>query len=216
MRSSLPPGPPYPALVQGVGLWKRPLASLERWRARYGKRFTVRFPLAPPFVILSDPDEIKQVFTAPPDVLHPGEGARVLQPIVGKNSVILLDEAAHMEQRKLMLPAFHGEKMARLAGLMSEVAEREVVSWPRERELELQPRMQRLTLEIILRAVFGLDPGPRRSPAPTSAAGWRSATARSASRRPIRRVAPPGSSRRSGPSRSSRVYKGRPIDCCSS
>jgi len=147
--------------VQGVGLWKRPLASLERWRARYGKRFTVRFPLAPPFVILSDPDEIKEVFRAPPDVLHPGEGARVLQPIVGKNSVILLDEAAHMEQRKLMLPAFHGEKMARLAGLMSEVAEREVVSWPRDRELELQPRMQRLTLEIILRAVFGLDPGPR-------------------------------------------------------
>ena len=161
MRSSLPPGPPYPALVQGVGLWKRPLASLERSRARYGKRFTVRFPLAPPFVILSDPDEMKEVFRAPPDVLHPGEGARVLQPIVGKNSVILLDEAAHMEQRKLMLPAFHGEKMARLAGLMSEVAEREVVSWPRDRELELQPRMQRLTLEIILRAVFGLDPGPR-------------------------------------------------------
>jgi cytochrome P450 len=147
--------------VQGVGLWKRPLASLERCRARYGKRFTVRFPLAPPFVILSDPDEIKEVFRAPPDVLHPGEGARVLEPIVGKNSVILLDEAAHIEQRKLMLPAFHGEKMARLAGLMAEVAEREVVSWPRGEVVELQPRMQRLTLEIILRAVFGLDPGPR-------------------------------------------------------
>src|ERR671922_1187767 len=148
MRSDLPPGPPYPSLIQGIGLWTRPLASLERCRARYGKRFTVRFPLAPPFVILSDPDEIKEVFRAPPDVLHPGEGARVLEPIVGKNSVILLDEAAHIEQRKLMLPAFHGEKMARLAGLMAEVAEREVVSWPRGGELELQPRMQRLTLEI--------------------------------------------------------------------
>jgi cytochrome P450 len=159
--SALPPGPRYPSLVQGVGLWTRPLAFLERLRARYGKRFTVRFPLAPPFVIITDPDEIREVFMAPPDVLHPGEGARVLEPLVGKNSLILLDEAAHREQRRLLLPAFHGEKMALLGGLMTEVAEREVASWPRGEEIELQPHMQRLTLEIILRAVFGLDPGPR-------------------------------------------------------
>jgi cytochrome P450 len=159
--SKLPPGPRLPALVQGVGLWTRPLAYLERMRVRYGRRFTVRFPLAPPFVILTEPDQIREVFTAPPDVLHPGEGAKVLEPLVGKNSVILLDEAAHMEQRKLMLPAFHGERMARLSDLMTEVAEREVESWPRDSELPLHPRMQRLTLEIILRTVFGLDPGPR-------------------------------------------------------
>ena len=161
MRSGLPPGPWYPSLIQGVGTWKRPLASLERYRARYGKRFTVRFPASPPFVILSDPDEVKEVFAAPPDVLHPGEGARVLEPLVGKNSLILLDEAAHLEQRKLLLPAFHGEKMARLSGLMAEVAEREVAGWSDGEELELQPRMGSLTLEIILRAVFGLDPGAR-------------------------------------------------------
>lgn len=159
--SVLPPGPPYPSLVQGIGLWTRPLAFLERCRARYGKRFTVRFPASPPFVILSDPEQIKEVFVAPPDVLHPGEGARVLEPLVGKNSVILLDERPHMEQRKLLLPAFHGERMARLAGLMEEVAQREVESWPRDSVFELQPGMQRLTLEIILRAVFGLDPGER-------------------------------------------------------
>jgi cytochrome P450 len=159
--SRLPPGPPYPSLIQGVGMWTRPFAYSERCRARYGKRFTVRFPAAPPFVVLSDPDEVKEVFMAPPDILHPGEGARVLEPVVGKNSVILLDEAAHMEQRKLVLPAFHGEKMARLGGLMAEVAEREVGEWPRGEGTPLQPRMQHLTLEIILRAVFGLDPGPR-------------------------------------------------------
>jgi cytochrome P450 len=159
--STLPPGPRLPAIVQGIGLWSRPLAFLERLRARYGPRFTVRFPLAPPFVIITGPDEIRQVFMAPPDVLHPGEGARVLEPLVGKNSVILLDEAAHMEQRRLLLPAFHGERMAALSGLMTEVAEREVASWPRDGEISLQPRMQRLTLEIILRAVCGLDPGPR-------------------------------------------------------
>ncbi len=160
-RQDLPPGPRYPAFIQGVGFWTRPLPYLERCRARYGKRFTIRLPTSPPFVMLSDPDEVKQVFTAPADVLHPGQGARVLEPVVGSNSVLLLDEGAHMEQRKLMLPAFHGEKMAALSGLMEEVAEREVGTWPRETGLELHPRMQRLTLEIILRAVFGLDPGPR-------------------------------------------------------
>jgi cytochrome P450 len=161
MRKDLPPGPPYPSLIQGIGFWNRPLAFLERCRARYGKRFTIRLPVSPPFVMLTDPGEIKEVFTAPADVLHPGAGARVLEPVVGPNSVILLDEAAHMEQRKLMLPAFHGERMERLTDLMQEVAEREVASWPRDEPVELHPRMQSLTLEIVLRAVFGLDPGPR-------------------------------------------------------
>ena len=85
----------------------------------------------------------------------------MLEPLVGRNSVILLDGDAHMEQRKLMLPAFHGEKMERLSGLMGEVAEREVAGWPRGEAIELHPRMQSLTLEIILRAVFGLEPGAR-------------------------------------------------------
>jgi cytochrome P450 len=144
-----------------IGFWKRPAASLERARRRYGRRFTVKLPFQPPFVILSDPDEIKELFTAPPDVLHPGEGARILEPLVGRNSVILLDGAPHLEQRKLMLPAFHGEKMQRLAGLMTELAQREVATWPREQPVELHPRLQRLTLEIILRAVFGLERGRR-------------------------------------------------------
>jgi cytochrome P450 len=111
--------------------------------------------------MLSSPADIKEVFTAPPDVLRPGAGARVLEPVVGRNSVILLDGDAHMEQRKLMLPAFHGEKMERLSSLMAEVAEREVASWPRGKPIAIHPLMQRLTLEIILRAVFGLDPGRR-------------------------------------------------------
>jgi cytochrome P450 len=160
-RADLPPGPWYPVTIQSIGQWARPLPFLERCRRRYGKRFTLRFLGAPPFVVLSDPDDAQEVFKAPPEVLHPGEGARVLEPLVGSNSVILLDEARHMEQRKLMLPAFHGEKMKRLASLMAEVAEREVESWPRGEAIELHPRMQRLTLEIILRAVFGLDPGAR-------------------------------------------------------
>jgi cytochrome P450 len=156
----LPPGPSAPAFIQGVAMWTRPLASLERSRAKYGRRFTVKFPFTPPFVLISDPDQVKEIYTAPPDVLHPGEGARVLEPIVGKNSVILLDGDAHMEQRKLMLPAFHGERMERLTELVGRVTGEAVAGWD-GREIGLHSRMQALTLEIILRAVFGLDPGPR-------------------------------------------------------
>ena len=162
MRAAgLPPGPPYPSALQAVGFWTRPFAFLRQCRERYGKRFTIKLPGAPPFVMLTDPAEVKEVFAAPPDALRPGEGARVLEPVVGTNSVILLDEAAHMEQRKLMLPAFHGERMERLAGLMEGVAAEELAALPRDVPVELHPRMQDLTLKIVLRAVFGLEPGAR-------------------------------------------------------
>lgn len=159
--SELPPGPRWPKTVQTIAWWNRPLSFFERCRAKYGKRFTVRLLASEPFVHLSDPDEIREVFTAPPDVLHPGEGARILEPMVGAHSVILLDEAPHLEQRRLMLPAFHGERMARLAALMTDVAEREAERLPTGRPVAVHPHMQALTLEIILRAVFGLDEGER-------------------------------------------------------
>jgi cytochrome P450 len=158
---TLPPGPRMPTFLQGMGWWHRPTAFMERCRARYGKRFTIRLPGQPPFVMISDPEEIRELFTAPPDVLHPGEGARILEPIVGRFSVILLDEGPHLEQRKLLLPAFHGDKMQRLSGLMEELSEREVATWPTGRPFELHSRFQALTLEIILRAVFGLEAGGR-------------------------------------------------------
>ena len=159
--TTLPPGPRAPRTIQSMGWWNRPLAYLERCRARYGTPFTMRLLGTPPMVAITDPDEIKQTFTAPPDVLHPGEGARLLEPVVGTHSVILLDEAAHMEQRKLMLPAFHGEKMEALSGLVDAVVAEETERWPRDRGEPLHGRLQALTLEVILRAVFGLDRGER-------------------------------------------------------
>jgi cytochrome P450 len=141
--------------------WTRPIPSFERFRAAFGNRFTIRLLAAPPFVILADPGAVKEAFTAPPEVLHPGEGARILEPVVGRNSVILLDEGAHLAQRRLMLPAFHGEQVARLTEVMADVAVAEVERWPRDEPVALHPRLQALTLEVILRAVFGLDEGER-------------------------------------------------------
>jgi len=160
MGQKLPPGPRQPSLLQGMGMWTRPLAWLEGNRARYGKRFTVHFPFTTPFVITSDPEQAKEIFTAPPDVLMPGVGSRVLLPLVGPNSVLLLDGDSHMAQRKLMLPAFHGERMERLTALVTRVTTDELETWG-DGEIQLHPPFQSLTLEIILRAVFGLEPGPR-------------------------------------------------------
>jgi cytochrome P450 len=157
----LPPGPRMPRALQTIAWWNRTVPFLERCRDRYGKRFTMRLLQTPPFVHHSEPEHLREIFTAPPEVLHPGEGARILEPVVGANSVILLDERPHLSQRKLMLPAFHGEKMQRLSGLVEDVAEREVARWPKDEPIALHPRLQALTLEIILRAVFGLDAGER-------------------------------------------------------
>jgi cytochrome P450 len=161
MRAKLPPGPRLPSVLQTVGWWSRPLAFHEGARARYGRRYTVRLFATPPFVMHADPEHVRQIFTAPPDVLHPGEGAAILEPVVGTYSVILLDEGAHLAQRRLMLPAFHGEKMQLLSDLVAEVTEREVANWPTGSAAPLHARLQGLTLEVILRAVFGLEPGQR-------------------------------------------------------
>lgn len=155
MNSQLPPGPRMPASVQTFAIWIRPTAFLERARERYGPRFTLRMIGYPPLVMLGTPEEIRQLFLTPPDVVHPGEGGRLLEPLIGRHSVGVLDGDAHLEQRKLMLPAFHGERLALLADQMAELAQREIAGWPRERSLELHALMQRLTLEVILATIFG-------------------------------------------------------------
>jgi len=160
-KSALPPGPRTPAAIQSLGWWARPIPFIERCRARYGKTFTVRLVAQEPFVMVSDPEDIKAVFTAPPDVLHPGEGARILEPIVGPTSILLLDGDRHMTQRKLVLPAFHGGRMEALRGVIAEVADREIASWPANVAQPLHPHLQELTLAVIMRVVFGLERGER-------------------------------------------------------
>ena len=148
MRPQLPPGPKSPQLVQAIGWWTRPIPYFERCRRRYGSRFTMKLPASPPFVHITEPDEIREVFQADPAVLHPGEGARILEPVVGRNSLILLDEQPHLEQRRLLLPAFHGERMQALAGVMREVSERAVDALPAGQPFALHPHLQSVTMDI--------------------------------------------------------------------
>ena len=151
----LPPGPTSPRPVQTLAWITRPGPWLLRLRARYGDAIHVRIANEGSWILLSDPDAIKQVFTGDPDALHAGEANVILRPLLGPRSVLLLDEAPHMTQRKLLLPAFHGERMQAYGRLIADIAEREVAGWPVGTPLAMRPRMQALTLEVIMRAVFG-------------------------------------------------------------
>jgi hypothetical protein len=161
LMRQLPPGPSLPAGLQLLGTWLRPGMSMVTLMRRYGRRVTVNLPFQPPLVMISDPDEIKEVFKLAPDVAHPGQGARILEPILGSYSLILLDEDLHLEHRRLLLPAFHGDRMKLLVDLMRELTDAELDSWPTGTPVALHEHLQALTLEVILRAVFGMEKGQR-------------------------------------------------------
>jgi cytochrome P450 len=159
--ATLPPGPRRPSPIQMWEWIARPIPFLERCNRLYGDMFTVRFPVGT-IVFISDPEVIKEIFTGDPDALHAGEAnATPLEPLMGKNSVLLLDGPEHMRQRKLMLPSFHGERMQQYGDLMREIAEEEIRRWPIDEPFPLRPRTQAITLEIIMRAVFGIEDAER-------------------------------------------------------
>jgi cytochrome P450 family 135 len=153
--SVLPPGPRMPSSLQAVGWTLRPLAFMERCHARYGDIFTLRIRHAGTWVFLCHPEDVKRVFTADPELLGVSEPNSLLGPTLGSRSVMLLEEPEHMTHRKRMLPSFHGERMRGYGEMMTEVTRSEVQSWPRGEPFELWPRMQAITLEVVVRAVFG-------------------------------------------------------------
>jgi cytochrome P450 family 135 len=157
----LPPSPPLARPIQ-TAIWSRQARRLlYACQDRYGDMFRLRIAYEGTWVMLADPAAIKQVFTGDPKVFHAGEGNQILAPILGKNSVLVLDEKPHMSQRKLLLPPFHGTRMQGYEQTMSEIAEREIADWPTGTPYQLRPRMQAMTLEIILQTVFGVRGGER-------------------------------------------------------
>jgi cytochrome P450 len=150
-----------PAALQ-TAIWvRRAQWLLAQCAARFGDVFRLQIAREGTWIVLSNPEHIKQVFTGDPRVFHAGEGNRILLPVLGEHSLLLLDEDTHMEQRKLLLPPLHGKRMQRYGTLMSEIAAAEIERWPSGEPYPLRPRMQAITLEIILRAVFGLEQGER-------------------------------------------------------
>lgn len=158
----LPPGPRAPRVHQTLGWWYRPLSFLERARKRYGDRFTLRLIGIPSVVVLSSQEDVREVLTADPEVLEPGRGAEVIEPVVGPRSIGLMDGAEHLTERRLLSPPLHGERVEAMGTTMRTAAERAIADWPATEPLALHPPLQRLSLDIAMQALLGLDHDDRR------------------------------------------------------
>jgi cytochrome P450 len=158
---TLPPEPKSPPLVQTLRWAFRPIPFMEDCRRQYGDSFSVRFlGFERPMVMISDPTAIKALYREPTHGLPPGRNI-VLEPILGPKSLLIQEGAEHLSRRRLMLPAFHGERMRSYEQTMTEIVEAEIDSWPLHQEFPIHARMQAVTLEVILRVVFGVSSGTR-------------------------------------------------------
>jgi cytochrome P450 family 135 len=157
----LPPGPKSPPLVQMLRWAFRPLPFMQECRERYGDSFSLSFlGFERPMVMISDPGAIKALYKEREHGLPPGRNI-VLEPLVGPRSLLLLEGAEHLAHRKLMLPPFHGERMRSYEPIVGEIVDAEIDSWPLGEKFAIHPRMQAVTLDVILRVVFGVSEGPR-------------------------------------------------------
>jgi hypothetical protein len=134
---------------------------MEQGRRERGDVFTLHLPIGP-IVLVSDPGAIKQIFTGDPDLLRAGEGNQPLEPVVGRESLLLLDGSRHLRRRRLVLPPFHGERLQGYAAAMAQLTIDDLERWPINEPFALEPRMRAITLAVIVRVVFGIE-DPRRA-----------------------------------------------------
>jgi cytochrome P450 len=154
LKRQLPPSPPHPVILQTLGGRRWPFAYLECCQAHCGSRFTL-FPIdMRPIVFLTDPLEIRAVLTGDSRDLHPGAGASILAPLIGRQSFMLLEEDDHAYGRKAITPAFHQRMVANQTATLTAIVEKEVASWPLDRPVALHSLIRRLTLTVILRVIF--------------------------------------------------------------
>ena len=153
---ALPPGPRAPAAVNTARLLRRPLETLLEWNRRYGDAFTVRWMVFGTGVYVADPEEIKGMFTGDQSGLLAGEANSPLSPVLGQNSVLVLDGPEHLRQRKLLLPPFQGSAVNAFREVIGDVAAAEIGRWNLGDEFPIRERMRALTFEVICRAVFGV------------------------------------------------------------
>ncbi len=159
---TLPDGPRIPPLVQSAAWVFRPIPFLEHCRASFGDVFTMQLAGLPALVVMSNPSDIKEVFTGDPEIFHAGSANIVLKPILGRSSLLLLDGERHMKERRLMMPSFHGERMQAYGRVMDEAADRSIERWPLGSPFSFHHEMQEITLDVIVRAVFGIDDTARK------------------------------------------------------
>ena len=158
--SALPPGPRAPGALQTLRYSFDPYGFFESGQRAFGDVFTVRV-MSETWVVLAHPDAVREVFSHGPDELDSGAANFALRPLLGTGNLLLLDGAEHLRRRKLVLPPFHGERMRAYEGLIRESTRREIAAWPLDAKARTLPRMQAITFRVVLRAVFGVEEGPR-------------------------------------------------------
>jgi cytochrome P450 len=155
---ALPRGPRLPPLALTLVWSFAPTWVMDQCARRLGDTFTIKFwPSGRKLVLVSDPDAVKTVFTAPPEVAPSAAGSSPIAAIMGPSSVITLTGREHMRQRKLLLPPFHGERMREYADVIVQATRRSMAEWPLGEPMKLSERTRAITLEVILRAVFGVE-----------------------------------------------------------
>jgi cytochrome P450 family 135 len=153
---TLPPGPRLPATLQTILFLGLRTYTAPRWQRRYGDVFSVHVAPAGRGVVLTRPEHIREVFAGPADTFHAGEGNAILGPIMGEHSVLLLDEDAHKAGRKKVMSAFHGESVRSWGLVLEELAAENVAQWPVGTPFAVHPHMNDISLDVILRIVFGV------------------------------------------------------------
>jgi cytochrome P450 len=157
---TLPPGPKTPSWWQLVRFAGDPLTLLDECHRSYGDAFTLNIAGNGRFVMLSDPEVVREVFRGDPEALHSGEANALFKATVGRNSVLVLDEAPHARQRRVLVPPLKGERMRAFFDAMRLETSEAVHAWPLGTPFPALPTMRRITVRVILRTALGLAPGP--------------------------------------------------------
>src|SRR5690242_10469405 len=160
-----PPVVDLPGALQVIRFNQRQIEFVLRARRTLGEVFRTRGVVPDGPVITSHPDHVRSLFTAKPEQAPSLTGESPLRPIVGPNSVLTAIGARHMRQRKLLLPPFHGEAIAQYVEMITAAAEREIDRWPVGETIELAPRMQAITLDVIMAGIFGIEGRPAKGTA---------------------------------------------------
>ncbi|MDZ7961517.1 MAG: cytochrome P450 [Aulosira sp. DedQUE10] len=159
--AKLPNGSQKPKWLETIKVILQPIQTLESFQQRYGDIFYSEFNSFPPQLVISDPQAIQEILTADSKLFESGSGNQIIQPLVGANSLILLDSDRHVQQRKLLMPPFHGERMRAYGQIIREITEQVTSQWAIGKPFVARSSMQDISLQVILRSVFGLEEGER-------------------------------------------------------
>jgi cytochrome P450 len=157
----MPPGLSVPKVASTVMWMRRPFALMDTCAERFGEPFTLRLIGLPPIVMTYTPEIVKEIFADDGETFAAGKFNKSLAPLLGDKSVLMLDGAEHLRHRRLLLPPFHGERMQRYGAAMLDATDQAIDRWSPGSVFSLHPQMQDVTLQVILRTIFGFEMGPR-------------------------------------------------------